>query len=57
VNPEDLGDLFADRHGRIERSHRLLEDHPDPPAADLRRLRPVGSKVRPRSGRFAVIRA
>ena len=35
VNVEHLGDLVADLHDRIERGHRLLEDHADPGAADL----------------------
>ena len=30
-----LGDLVSDPHDRVERAHRLLEYHPDPPAADL----------------------
>ena len=31
---EDLGDLVADGHGRVERLARILEDHRDVIAAD-----------------------
>jgi hypothetical protein len=34
VQPECLLDLRADRQHRIERGHRLLEDHADLGAAD-----------------------
>src|SRR5690606_6693429 len=36
-----LGDLLADRPGRIERRLRLLVDHADPRAADRRPAAPV----------------
>ena len=35
VKQNCLGDLIAHREHRIEARHRLLEDHPDPPAPDL----------------------
>jgi hypothetical protein len=35
VDARTLSDLVADPHHRVERAHRLLEDHRDPPAADL----------------------
>ena len=38
VQPQRLGDLLADRHHRIERAHRVLEDHGDVPAAELAHL-------------------
>ena len=38
VEPDRLGDLLADREDRVERGHRLLEDHRDVVAADLRHL-------------------
>ena len=34
VDVEHLGDLVADLHHRIERGHRLLEDHRDAIAAN-----------------------
>src|ERR1700759_4606883 len=34
MGAQGLGDLLADREHRIERAHRLLEDHADAPAAD-----------------------
>ena len=34
VDQHRLGDLVADPHGRVERGHRLLEDHGDVAAAD-----------------------
>src|SRR5207249_7897463 len=39
VEPNGLGDLLAHREDRIERGHRLLEDHRDFLAADLAHLR------------------
>ena len=36
MGADRLGDLLADREHRIERAHRLLEDHADAPAADCR---------------------
>src|SRR5262245_41324946 len=39
VEPDGLGDLLTDREDRIERRHRLLEDHRDLLAADLPHLR------------------
>ena len=36
VEPHRLGDLLADREDRVQRGHRLLEDHRDVVAADLR---------------------
>jgi hypothetical protein len=38
VHPDHLGDLVADREDRVERRHRLLEDHRDPVAADRAQL-------------------
>ncbi len=38
VNPEHLADLVADRAQRVERGHRLLEDHRDAGAAHLAHL-------------------
>ncbi len=35
VTPQRLGDLMADRVHRVERGHRLLEDHADAVAAQL----------------------
>jgi hypothetical protein len=35
VRPDLLGDLLADPVHRIQRGHRVLEDHGDPGAADL----------------------
>ena len=46
--PHDrLGDLLADREDRVERRHRLLEDHRDLGAAHLaqRRLAHCGDVV------------
>ena len=44
-----LGDLVADREDRVERGHRLLEDHRDVVAADLSQLvaRRASSRSRP----------
>ncbi len=39
VHLRGLGDLAADPHDRVERAHRLLEDHRDLGAADLVQLR------------------
>src|SRR5262249_49991828 len=39
VQPDRLGDLLADREDRVQRGHRLLEDHRDLFAADLAHLR------------------
>ena len=36
MQPQHLGDLVADGEGRIEAGHRLLEDHADAVAPDLR---------------------
>jgi hypothetical protein len=36
VQPDRLGDLVADRHRRVQRGQRVLEDHPDLVAADVR---------------------
>jgi hypothetical protein len=33
VQPHRLGDLLTDRHHRVQRGHRLLEDHAHAPAA------------------------
>ena len=38
VQPRDLRQLLRDPHERIERRHRILEDHRDPLAADLPHL-------------------
>ena len=38
MEPERLRDLLADRHGRIQRGHRVLQDHRDPRAAELAHL-------------------
>jgi hypothetical protein len=38
VDGDHLGDLLADRHGRVERGHRLLEDHRDGVAANAAHL-------------------
>ena len=38
VQPNDLGDLFADRVDGIERGHRLLKDDTDLLAADIAHL-------------------
>jgi hypothetical protein len=38
MEAQRLGDMGADRHHRIERRHRLLEDHGDAIAADRRHL-------------------
>ncbi len=38
VQPHRLGDLFADRQHRVERGHRILEDHRDLIAANLAHL-------------------
>ena len=38
VQPDHFGDLVADPHHRVERGHRLLEDHRDAIAADLPHL-------------------
>ena len=38
VDAERLGDLQSDGQDRIERGHRLLEDHRDVAAADLAHL-------------------
>ena len=35
MDADRLGDLAADRHRRVQRGHRVLEDHPDLVAADL----------------------
>ena len=34
MNAEDFGDLVADGEHRVQRSHRLLEDHGNLPAPD-----------------------
>jgi hypothetical protein len=48
MNAQRLGDLVADGEYRIERAHRLLEDHRNPPATDRAHFAPTaGSKVRP----------
>jgi hypothetical protein len=39
VEPHRLQDLVTDREDRVERRHRLLEDHADPAAADLAHAR------------------
>ena len=39
VQDQRLADLIADAHDRIERGHRLLEDHGEPIAAQLAHLR------------------
>jgi hypothetical protein len=39
VDQHRLGDLAADAHERVERGHRLLEDHRHVRAAELRGLR------------------
>ena len=38
MEPDRLGDLAPDRPGRVQRGHRVLEDHPDVVAADLAHL-------------------
>ena len=38
MQPNRLGDLVADPHHRVERGHRLLEDHRDAVAADRAHL-------------------
>ena len=38
VDPDDLGDLLADGVHRVERRHRVLEDHRDLAAPDLAQL-------------------
>ena len=38
VQPDRLADLGADRHDRVQRGHRLLEDHRDLVAADVAHL-------------------
>ena len=35
MGEDDLGQLLADREDRVERGHRVLEDHRDPAAAQL----------------------
>ena len=44
VQQENLGELPADAVERIERGHRLLEDHPDPGAPHFQHL--LGRKLR-----------
>ena len=39
VQEDRLADLVADGHDRVERAHRLLEDHGDVAAADIRHAR------------------
>ncbi len=50
VQHDRLGDLVADGHHRVQRAHRLLEDHRDVAAADVghvvARQRPAGSRRR-----------
>ena len=38
MHPDRLGDLVADREQRVERSHRVLQDHRDPLAAHVAHL-------------------
>ena len=38
MQPDGLADLAADGEDRIERGHRLLEDHRDPRAANRAHL-------------------
>ncbi len=38
VDPDRLGDLIADREERVQRGHRVLEDHGDALAADVPHL-------------------
>ena len=38
VHPDRLGDLVADREQRVQRGHRVLQDHRDPLAADVAHL-------------------
>jgi hypothetical protein len=38
MDEQRLHDLLADREDRVERGHRLLEDHRDVAAADLAHL-------------------
>ena len=50
VQPDRFADLVADREDRIERGHRLLEDHRDLGAADAAHRRAVGAReVDPRA--------
>ena len=44
VQPDRLADLVADREHRVERGHRLLEDHRDLGAADAAHRRAVGAR-------------
>ena len=39
VHPDRLGDLIADGEERVQRRHRVLQDHRDPLAADSSHLR------------------
>jgi hypothetical protein len=47
VQPQHLGDLVADGEHRVQRGHRLLEDHRDVLAAD-RASRSIGALSRSR---------
>jgi hypothetical protein len=38
VNPDRLGHLVADREQRVQRGHRVLQDHGDPLASDMAHL-------------------
>ena len=38
MHPDRLADLVADREQRVQRSHRVLEDHRDPLAAHVAHL-------------------
>ena len=38
MHPDRLGDLVADREQRVQRGHRVLQDHRDPLAAHLAHL-------------------
>ncbi len=50
MQPDRLADLVADGEDRVERGHRLLEDHCDLGAADVAHRRTVGAgEVEPRA--------
>ena len=56
VEPHRLGDLVADREDRVERRHRLLEDHRDLVAADLAHLVVAAASSRSRPSKTIAAR-